>query len=83
MSRQGDRGDVSIEAAVLEFVLARHPAQLTLAELVREIGEGSDGDRAGVDRAVLALVDSGLLSRQGELVLPTDPALRFDQLLGG
>jgi DNA-binding IclR family transcriptional regulator len=67
------------------MVLARHPSQLTATELARELGAASErrSDRLDVDRAVDALVDSGLLRRQGDLVLPTPAALHFDRLLGG
>lgn len=77
--------DVRTESAVLQYILAFHPVQTSLEELLREFDQGS-GDatqRDAVERAVRDLVGAGLLRRSGELVLPTRAALRFDQLLGG
>jgi len=72
--------DAATESAVLQQVLALHPTVVTLAELIREIGEG-DGD--AVERAVRDLAGAGLLHRSESFVLPTRAALRFDELLGG
>ena len=77
--------DLRTESAVLQYILAFHPVQTSLAELLREFDQGS-GDatqRDAVERAVHDLVGAGLLQRNGELVLPTRAALRFDELLGG
>ncbi len=76
--------DVRTESAVLQYILAFHPVQTSLEELLREFDQGS-GDatqREAVERAVRDLIASGLLQRNGEMVLPTRAALRFDQLLG-
>jgi hypothetical protein len=75
--------DAAAESAVLIRVLDLHPSQLTVAELVREIG----GERAGfaerdsVERAVRDLSGAGLLHRNDDFVLPTRAALRFNELL--
>jgi hypothetical protein len=77
--------DVRTESAVLQYILAFHPVQTSLEELLREFDQGT-GDatqRDAVERAVRDLVGAGLLRRSGELVLPTRAALRFDELLGG
>lgn len=77
--------DLRTESAVLQYILAFHPVQTSLEELLREFDQGS-GDatqRDAVERAVQDLVGAGLLQRNGELVLPTRAALRFDELLGG
>ena len=58
--------------------------QTSLEELLREFDQGS-GDAAqrdAVERAVRDLIATGLLQRNGEMLLPTRAALRFDQLLG-
>ncbi|HEY7456177.1 MAG TPA: hypothetical protein VH703_02790 [Solirubrobacterales bacterium] len=75
--------DRTIEAAVLRQLLALHPAQLTLAELVREVaGEEPDfGERDAVERAVRQLGAAGITHRNGDLVLPSRTALRVDELL--
>lgn len=77
--------DTRTESAVLQYILAFHPMQTSLEELLREFDQGS-GDAAqrdAVERAVRDLIASGLLQHSGEMVLPTRAALRFDQLLGG
>ena len=77
--------DAATEAAVLQQVLALHPTVITLAELIRELGEsnGPESDSDAVERAVRDLAGAGLLHRSESFVLPTRAALRFDELLGG
>ena len=76
--------DATVEAAVLWQLLDLHPAQLSVAELLRELA--GDGDcfaqRDAVGRAIRDLAAAGLLHRSGELLLPSRAALRFEQLLG-
>lgn len=72
--------DTALESAMLQQVLALHPATIALEELLRELGE-EDAD--AVERAVRDLVAAGLLRRSGPLILPTRAALRFDELLEG
>lgn len=76
--------DAATESAVLQQVLELHPAQPTLAELVREVVGESPGfaERDAVERAVRDLSGVGLLHSHGAFVLPTRAALRFNQLLG-
>lgn len=69
--------DAAMESALLQQVLALHPAAVTVEELTRELGEAPDD----VDRAVRDLVAAGLLHRSGSLVLPSRAALRFDELM--
>jgi hypothetical protein len=71
--------DAALESAVLQQVLALHPAQVTVEELARELGEDRRAD--AFERAVRDLVAAGLLNRSGVLVLPSRAALRFDELL--
>jgi hypothetical protein len=70
------------QGAVLAQILAVHPTQLRLSDLVNELsadpGQFAELDR--VERAVRDLIRVGLLHRQGECVLPTPAALRFDAL---
>jgi hypothetical protein len=77
--------DAVVEAAVLQQLLFLHPAQLSFAELLRELAgdEGDFGERDAVERAVHDLAAAGLLHRNGELLVPSRAALRFDDLLGG
>jgi hypothetical protein len=74
--------DAATESAVLLRVLDLHPAQLTLSELVRDVGGevAEFRQRDAIERAVRELTGAGLLHRQGEFVLPTRAALRFSQL---
>lgn len=74
--------DAATESAVLLRVLDLHPAQLTLPELIRDVGgEGAEfRQRDAIERATRELTGAGLLHRQGEFVLPTRAALRFSQL---
>jgi hypothetical protein len=75
--------DAAVESAVLMRVLDLHPSQVTLAELIREIGGEQPGfaERDAIERAVRDLAGAGLLHRNDEFVLPTRAALRFDELL--
>ncbi len=76
--------DAALEAAILRQLVALHPIQLTLVELVREFA-GEAGDFAlkdAVERAVRELTAAGLVHRSGEVVLPSRAALRLDELLG-
>lgn len=83
--RPPDREGETIEAAVLELLLALHPTQLTLDELSREIGTtgGRLGDTEITEPAVHHLVGAGLLHHHGPFLVPTRAALRCDQLLCG
>lgn len=80
-----DRGDIhstaeddaAIESALLQQVLALHPATATVVELTLELGEPPDD----IDRAIRDLVATGLLHRSESLVLPSRAALRFDELM--
>jgi DNA-binding IclR family transcriptional regulator len=69
--------DAAMESALLQYVLALHPATVTLDELARELGETRDD----VDRAVRDLSGAGLLNNSDALVLPSRAALRFDELM--
>ncbi len=82
-SRTTVAADSATESAVLQQVLDFHPTQVTLEELVREVGGESAefAERDAVDRAVRDLGGAGLLRRHGDLVLPTRAALRFNELL--
>lgn len=75
--------DAATEAAVLQQVLAFHPAQVTLAELAREIVGESPGfaEQDAVERAVRDLAGAGLLHRRDTFVAATRAALRFNELL--
>jgi hypothetical protein len=75
--------DAAVESAVLQQVLDLHPAQVTAAELVREVGGESPGfgERDAIERAVRDLTRAGLLHSRDDFVAPTRAALRFSELL--
>jgi DNA-binding HxlR family transcriptional regulator len=77
--------DAAVESAVLQLLLALHPAQVSFDELLREIGGGECdfAQRDGLERALRDLAAAGLLHRNGNLVLPSRAAVRCDELLGG
>lgn len=80
-----DEQDIAVETAVIALILDRHPAQLTLAELIREVVD-NPGEFAQVDaveRAVRDLGGVGLLNRNGEFLVPSQAALRMDKLSSG
>lgn len=81
-SRTTAAEDAATESAVLLQVLHLHPTQVTVAELVRDVGGEGGGfaERDAVERAVRELVAAGLLHRREEFALPTRAALRFSQL---
>lgn len=88
MKGMNDRGttwaeDEGMEAAVLRQLLDLHPTQLTLAELVREVGGARDSfaERDAVERAVRDLAAVGLLHKGEDFVTPTRAALRLSELL--
>ena len=75
--------DRAIESAVLQHVLALHPATATIEEIEREMGAGNSfAERDAVARAIRDLAGAGLLHLSVSLVLPSRAALRFDELLG-
>jgi len=82
-TRTSARDDAATESAVLQHVLALHPAQVTVGELTREVSGAPDefAGRDAIERAVRDLAGAGLLHSHDSFVLPTRAALRFDELL--
>jgi len=72
--RQGNEGELRLQREVLALVLVEHPLQLTLAEVQKGTGAFE------VERAVAALVADGLLALEGENVVATPAAVRFNEL---
>ena len=66
------REDAQTQHAVLGTVIDQLPCQMTVAELVREVGPD---EQDGVERAVAELAADGLLRREGRSVLPTRAAM--------
>lgn len=75
--------DTQVEAAILQLLLALHPAQVTFAELLRlmAMDEADFQQRDTAERAVYELGGSGLLHRNGEAVFASHAAVRCDELL--
>ena len=63
--------------------VAMHPVQVTVAELIRELGGESPSfrERDAIERAVRDLTGAGLLHGQDAFVVPSRAALRFSELL--
>ncbi len=73
--------DAQDQAAVMTLLLVEHPAQLTRAEIERELAPaGEFGETDAVARAIRDLAAVGLVNRTGDLVLPSRAALHFDRL---
>lgn len=71
-----------IESAVLEEVLALHPAHLTVAELVLKMATRDDrSEEELIRQAVRELRGAGLVHCVGGSVAPTYAALRFAALV--
>ncbi len=83
-SRSTEARDAATESVVLQQVLHLHPTQLTLADLVLEIGGESPefAERDAIERAVRDLSGAGLLHADRPFLVPTRAALRFNELLG-
>ncbi len=83
--RSNHAQDVKDQGIVLMHVLALHPTNLIVPDLVREITSGSDEFAEGdsVERAIRDLTGVGLLHCPGGLVVPTRAALRFIEILNG
>jgi hypothetical protein len=75
--------DAAIEAAVLQLLLALHPAQVTFAELLRlmTMDEADFDQRDTTERAVDELAATGLAHRNGEAIFASHAAVRCDELL--
>jgi hypothetical protein len=73
--------DRAIESALLQYVLALHPASATIEEIEREMGARSFAERDAVARAIRDLTGAGLLHLSASQLLPSRAALHFDELL--
>lgn len=74
--------DDIIQAAILQQALLIHPGALTLEETLLDLLRGSIEfpERDAAVNAVRDLIRAGLLHRCGSLLIPTRPAVRFNQL---
>lgn len=77
-----EKQDLTDEALVLDRLLSRWPIQLQETDLQRELklGDGEFQHRDRVERAVEQLSWAGLALRNGEVVIPTRPALQYHLL---
>lgn len=76
-SNASKREDEITQRAVLALVLTEHPTQLTIPEIVRELGQSG---RDAAERAIRDLVGVGLLRCGDDSVFPSRAALHFDWL---
>jgi hypothetical protein len=73
--RQGNEGERRLQREVLALVLVEHPVRLTLGEAQKVLGRPIE-----VEGAVVTLVAGELLAWEGEEIVPTEAALRFNEL---
>lgn len=66
---------IPLERAVMALTLEVYPHWRTIPELAREIGS-----RGALTRAVLELIQAGLLESHGSAVRPTKPIAHFERL---
>jgi hypothetical protein len=74
-SRQGNEEERRLQREVLALVLVEHPVRLTLREAQKVLGRPTE-----VERAVAALVAAGLVAWEGDDLLPTSAAIRFNEI---
>jgi hypothetical protein len=74
MDRRGSE-ERGLQREVLALVLVEHPVRTTVRDLQKELGRPTE-----VEGAVAALVDEGLLAREGDDVVPTPAAIRFHEI---
>jgi len=74
MHDHGTPSGVAAQRAVLSLVLDAHPKPLTIPDLARELGAQD------VEHAATALVNVGLLAREGDAIRPSAAAVHFDAL---
>ncbi|MBK5249520.1 MAG: hypothetical protein JJE50_08825 [Actinomycetales bacterium] len=79
-----ERQDDAIQFAVVAHLASLYPVQLTLAEAIRELADGSipGADATGVQDAIRSLTRAGLLRPHGAYIVPTRATLRLMQLWG-
>jgi hypothetical protein len=70
----GDR--IPLQRAVMALTLAVYPHWRTISELSREIG-----NRGVLTRAILELIQLGLLENHGTAVRPTKPLAHLERLM--
>ena len=73
--RQGNDEARRLQREVLALVLVEHPVRLTLPEVQKLLGQ-----RIEVEHAVVTLVVDGLLTWEGDEIVPTPPAIRFNEI---
>jgi len=66
---------IPLERAVMALALENYPHWRTIPELAREIGH-----RGALTRAVLELINAGLLEHHGTAVRPTKPIAHLERL---
>ena len=79
-----ERQDDALQFAIVAHLAYLHPVQLTLAEAIRELADGSipGADATGVQDAIRSLTRAGLLHTHGACIVPTRATLRLVQLWG-
>jgi hypothetical protein len=60
-------------------MLIEHPERLTRREILRVLNHPRD-DRAVIERAIRDLLEVGLAEHEGDYLVPSRAAVRFDEL---
>lgn len=73
--------DSALQAVLIRHLFDVHPATLSEADLLRELGDPDDfAGRDGVERAIRELAKVGLVEQEGKRVLPARGMVRFFEL---
>ncbi|MBS1878174.1 MAG: hypothetical protein JST31_01545 [Actinobacteria bacterium] len=72
---RGNEDERRLQREVLALLLIEQPLRLSLGEVQNVLGRAE-----AVARAATALAAAGLLAWEGEEVVPTPAAIRFDEL---
>ena len=67
---------IPLQRAIMALTLSAYPHWRTIPELAREIG-----NRGALTRAVLELIQLGLLENHGSAVRPTKPVAHLERLM--
>jgi hypothetical protein len=73
--------EIRNQGVTLMHALHRHPALLTIPQLVREVASDEIGEGGSIELAVRDLAGVGLLHCANGLALPSPAALRFLAIL--
>ena len=73
--RDQGSGGRSLQREVLAYALVEYPVPISIAQLCAELGPA-----APIERAIDGLVEDGLLEWEGDEIVPTAAAIRFNRI---